>query len=126
MPAQITHQIFADELLRRSLGKEESSTLNRYYPLLTLAAQGPDIFYHNQRTKPSGFSFGRLIHTNGFGLLIAAMLKYAIRKNAGLYSDLAVFILGFTSHAFLDRKTHPYIIYFSGWVEPGKAETESF
>jgi hypothetical protein len=39
---------------------------------------------------------------------------------------LKAYILGFTTHAFLDKKTHPFIDYFSGWVDVDREETERY
>ncbi len=33
------------------------------------------------------------------------------------------YILGFVTHAPLDRATHPFIGYFAGWVDPSREET---
>jgi hypothetical protein len=41
----------------------------------------------------------------------------------GPATELGAYTLGFATHAFLDRYTHPYIIYFSGWDDPGRQGT---
>jgi hypothetical protein len=40
--------------------------------------------------------------------------------------QLKTYILGFTTHSFLDKKTHPFIDYFSGWVDVDREETEIY
>ena len=130
MPSHITHTIFAEDALRSSLGPDTGSLL-RHKNLITLAAQGPDIFYHNQRTRPSGLPFGKLLHHRGYGSFISAFVAEAKKislknKLHPLDNPLAAFALGFTTHAVLDRATHPFIIYFSGWVDPKRPETRKY
>jgi len=40
--------------------------------------------------------------------------------------ELTAFLLGWATHAFLDRITHPFIVYFSGWVDPLRPETQKY
>jgi hypothetical protein len=46
------------------------------------------------------------------------MVREALRLAAGPGSDLSAFILGFATHAPLDRRAHPFIGYFAGWEDP--------
>jgi len=54
------------------------------------------------------------------------MAAWAWSRNLSLESWAGAYVIGFASHAILDRHTHPYINYFSGWVEPGDPHTEQF
>jgi hypothetical protein len=64
MPSQIAHFIFAQDLVS-ALSPSDQNRIQPEY--LFLGAQGPDIFYHNLRTKPSGVFYGGLMHRPGLG-----------------------------------------------------------
>jgi thiol-disulfide isomerase/thioredoxin len=124
MPAHFTHALFAEEALALSLGEAGKNLLAAHGNLFRFGAQGPDFFYHNQRTMPTGLRYGVAIHRSGYGALVESMVREALRLRVAPDSELAAFILGFATHAPLDRRTHPFIGYFSGWVDPQKPETK--
>lgn len=143
MPAHIAHVLFAEEALHQALDQRAPGILQRHGNVFRFGAQGPDFFYHNQRTRPTGLKYGVSAHREGYGRLVAAMTREFRRlkgrrleatgggsrddSTPGFSPDeLAAYILGFSTHGFLDRKTHPFIQYFSGWVEHGKPETEVY
>lgn len=123
MPAHFTHLLFAEEALRGALGERAEALLSTHGNLFRFGAQGPDFFYHNQRTMPTGLRYGVALHHRGFGSLVEQMAREALRLGSDPGSDLAAFILGFATHGPLDRRTHPYIGFFSGWVDPKDAST---
>ncbi|MCF7928719.1 MAG: zinc dependent phospholipase C family protein [Spirochaetales bacterium] len=142
MPAHITHTIFAERAIKtaiRSAGNakqpfEIENLFKNCFNYLILGAQGPDMFLHNQRTEPSAFEYGKLLHRRGYGRFIRHMAEKTEKnlresrngnRNASSFHSarvptpsLVAFLLAYTTHAILDRFTHPYIIYFSGWVDP--------
>lgn len=138
MPAHILHNIFGEEVLQSAIDElndrcikdgtvaELESILKDYGNLFRFASQGPDFFYHNQRTRPSGLKYGALIHRKDFGRLIANMVRVSRTNSESVDMKTLVYILGFTTHAFIDRNTHPYIIYFSGWVDRERKETRKY
>ena len=126
MPAHFTHLLFAEEALRAALGEKAETILESHGNIFRFGAQGPDFFYHNQRTMPTGIRYGVSLHKRGFGSLVEQMARESLRLGSGPGSDLAAFILGFTTHGPLDRATHPYIGYFSGWVDPRDAGTKRY
>jgi hypothetical protein len=131
MPAQICHLLFAEEALRGALGERAAGLLARHGNLFRFGAQGPDFFYHNQRTRPTGLKYGVAAHHEGYGRLTANLVRGFRRLEArgcdeAVRGELTAFTLGWTTHAFLDRATHPYIVYFSGWVDPTRPETEKY
>ena len=123
MPAHFTHALFAEEALARSLGDTGKELLSAHGNLFRFGAQGPDFFYHNQRTMPTGLRYGIALHKSGYGTFVESLAREALRLHAAPLGDLAAFILGFATHAPLDRRTHPFIGYYSGWVDPQKPET---
>ncbi|AHC15826.1 hypothetical protein [Salinispira pacifica] len=96
-------------------GKELHGDSERSSALVN-GAQGPDIFYHNQRTMPSGLLIGSLLHRRGYGSVSAAMLEYLLLEECSPLSPEAIYLYGFISHGVMDRIMHPYINYFSGWI----------
>jgi hypothetical protein len=131
MPAQICHLLFAEEALLGALGGRAAGLLERHGNLFRFGAQGPDFFYHNQRTRPTGLKYGVAAHHEGYGRLTADLVREFRRLEArGIdetaRGELAAFTLGWVTHAFLDRVTHPFIVYFSGWVDPGRPETAKY
>lgn len=118
MPSHFAHLIFAEETVSRALGEEGTALLRSQGTLLRFAAQGPDIFYHNQRTMPTGLRYGVALHRRGYGTMVGELVREARRLGMGPATELGAFTLGFATHAVLDRHTHPYIIHFAGWDEP--------
>jgi hypothetical protein len=128
VPAEICHLLFAEEALQAALGARAGELLEREGNLFRFGAQGPDFFYHNQRTLPSGLKYGAAAHREGYGRLTAEMVREVrhLSLDAEHYRKLAAYSLGWVTHAFLDRGTHPFIEYFSGWVDPKRPETEKY
>jgi hypothetical protein len=114
MPSHFMHLIFAEEAVSRALGDEATTILRTHGNLLRFAAQGPDIFYHNQRTMPTGLRYGVALHKHGYGTMVGELVREARRLGMGPTTELGAFTLGFATHAILDRYTHPYIIHFAG------------
>jgi hypothetical protein len=117
VPSQICHILFADECLRLA-GETGGSR-----PFFYFAAQGPDFFFHNGFSRPSGRTFGSQLHRRQIGALV--------RRMAGRLRDapderLKAFVMGFATHAFLDRAAHPFIDYFAGWEDPSDPGTRKY
>lgn len=118
MPAHISHLLFAEDVLRDAT-PDADWLLDRAGNLFRFGAQGPDVFYHNQRTRPLALRYGTLIHRRGFGSMVAHMARTALTaaRRAGKWDpQQAAYLLGFATHAELDRFAHPYIICRAGWV----------
>jgi hypothetical protein len=132
MPAHISHLLFAEDALSGALPSMSPVLLARQGNLFRFGAQGPDFFYHNQRTRPTGLKYGVASHREGYGRLVAALVR-EVRHLEDKRSTppeeverLKAYVLGFATHGFLDRWTHPFIVYFSGWVDPGRPETDKY
>jgi hypothetical protein len=129
MPSQVCHLIFAEDALRQALGRVAQRILEERGNIFRFGAQGPDFFYHNQRTRPTGLKFGVSAHRQHYGKLVANMIRELRRLEVKGQEDLPLikaYILGFCTHSFLDKKAHPFIDYFAGWVEAEREETEKF
>jgi hypothetical protein len=117
--------LFADDTAATLPAAAEAGVrANRNY--LVLGAQGPDIFYHNQRRRPTGLAYGSLMHRHGYGSAVAGMWEYALEHDLGTESWAFAWTLGFATHAILDRATHPFINSRSGWVDPHDPHSERY
>lgn len=109
MPSQITHSLFGSAVM------EALHLSIKYAAWFNLGCQGPDIFLHNQRTKPSSLTWGRQMHRNGYGTYLAFLTASLKEMGKELDSPEGSYLLGFITHAILDRISHPYIVYHAGW-----------
>jgi len=124
MAAQISHIIAGEEALEQAMGAGSVAALGEAAPFFALGCQGPDIFYHNQRTMPSGLHYGALAHRRRYGSLVAGAASALAADEARLDGPSGAYILGLATHAAIDRATHPFIICFSGWADPSHPSTE--
>jgi hypothetical protein len=123
VPSQICHILFADESLRRALAAGGEEPLGPLLALFRFAAQGPDFFYHNGFSKPSGRTFGALMHRRRIGWVVRRLAEEAAARSD---APLRAFAMGFATHAFLDRAAHPFIDYFAGWEDPADPATRRY
>jgi len=124
MPAQISHLLAGTAALKAALPSDCERILASHGPCFALGCQGPDIFYHNQRTRPLSVLYGSLVHRRGADMLCQAMATAGFGE--GPASAWGAYTLGFITHVFLDRACHPFIVYHSGWVMAGRPETASY
>jgi hypothetical protein len=141
MPSQILHTLFGEDVtgeIYRRIGPRFGIVADtawekisrEYRAAFFLGCQGPDIFYHNQRTRPVALEYGTLLHRRGYGLFSAVLLKMGLpdpppdaedirmgRRERGI-NALGAYSLGFMTHAVLDRFCHPYIVYKSQHPDP--------
>ncbi|HUX12570.1 MAG TPA: zinc dependent phospholipase C family protein [Spirochaetia bacterium] len=122
MPSHVAHLVFAEEVVIRAFGSD-TPLQNRFGNFLALGAQGPDVFFHNQRTMPTGIRYGILLHRHGYGKFVAGMVDAVRARSVPFESEAGAFAAGFLTHAILDRHTHPFINYFSGWVDPDEVSS---
>jgi len=114
MPSHIAHTLFGRETARLV-----NFTINDSN-WFTLGCQGPDIFLHNQRTMPSSLFWGKSLHRRNYGHFCSNLISCMTSAGKNWNSPIGSYIFGFITHAFLDRETHPYITYFSGWGKENK------
>lgn len=139
MPSQVLHILFGEDVIteiHRRLaprfgvvaGKALEKIQNTYQKTFALGCQGPDLFYHSRSRRPVGLEYGTLLHRRGAGDFTAELLKMGLEDpppEKGI-NALGAYALGFMTHAILDRKAHPYIIYKSCWLAPTEPRTLSF
>jgi hypothetical protein len=124
MPAHFAHYLFAEAVMERSFGSRFDELIREHPSYVALGAQGPDLFFHNRRSKPSGLHYGSALHRKRYGSFTAALLRElaAAEPDAPLASPFGLFTLSWASHAVLDRYCHPFINYFAGWGGASAAE----
>ena len=121
MPSQILHCLFGEDLYNKIAASGRKSAIlelitSHHKDEFLLGCQGPDIFYHSLGRRPVALSYGTLLHRRGIGTFCETLLAEA---RAYAVSDACLaYALGFISHPFLDRSTHPYIVYKSHSVFP--------
>ena len=124
VPSQYAHLLFAQLALHQNPVRPESAN-----PYLLMGAQGPDMFYHNRRRKPSGIRYGGIIHRKNIGHLVASMRDQLIERDgvdALVGSSEFLYVRAYASHAVLDRYAHPFINYFAGWRRPGDSHSRRY
>jgi hypothetical protein len=128
MPSQVAHYLFADDAVSgcRHGARLEPLSAPATHRYLVLGAQGPDMFYHNQHRRPTAIAYGSLMHRRGYGTAVARMCGWARRRGLGVESWAGAWIVGFASHAVLDRRTHPFINAHSGWPVPEDPESDQY
>jgi hypothetical protein len=124
MAAQISHILAGEAAFEKATGGQGLSALGDASTFFALGCQGPDIFYHNQRTKPSGLHYGALAHRRRFGSLVAGAAASLSSEDRKPDSPAGAYLLGLATHAAVDRATHPIIVYFAGWVDPAVPGSE--
>jgi len=112
MPSHFAHLIHTEDSLTAAF-PDLGGPPTALAPYLTLGAQGPDIFYHNRRRKPSGLLYGALQHRKNYGRVVGAMVGWAREQGLPLQSEAGMFVAGYATHAVLDRILHPFINYYS-------------
>ncbi len=125
MPSHIAHTLCAEDTLRYT-DRNRNLVSTEHAGWLAIGAQGPDIFYHNQRRRPTGIQYGTLMHRHGYGSTVANMVRDAVTDGQPPESPAGTFIAAFITHAILDRILHPYINYRAGWVVTGDASTKRY
>ncbi|HOX18828.1 MAG TPA: zinc dependent phospholipase C family protein [Spirochaetales bacterium] len=124
MASQITHALAGEAALdaasKASALPAPGSELGAFF---RLGCQGPDLFYHGQRSRPVSISLGTLVHRRGFGRLARELVADALRAPEPAWG---AFVLGFLTHAAVDRWSHPFIVWFSGWHDPSRPETARY
>ncbi|MDR1319408.1 MAG: zinc dependent phospholipase C family protein [Treponema sp.] len=134
MPSQILHTLFGEDLIdgiyRRLVprfgilaDKALEKIRGDYRRAFVLGCQGPDIFYHSQRSRPVALEYGSLLHRRGCGVFAAELLRMSLPEPPPSEDDIrshrheramraaGVYALGFMTHAVLDRFCHPFIVY---------------
>lgn len=104
MPSHILHCVAGAAALARHSGLAPTGA--EEIRLFNLGCQGPDIFTHNRRTKPLSLAYARLLHRRGYGRFCAALA----RDVAGESDRALPYLLGFATHAAVDRVFHPYVV----------------
>jgi hypothetical protein len=70
MPSQIAHILAGEGMLEALAPARRPGMSGEDLAWFRLGCQGPDLFYHNQRTRPSALHFGALALKRDFGLLM--------------------------------------------------------
>lgn len=113
MPNIWTHIFFAEDACN-SLSFDIPDSPDRH--ALFLGAQGPDPFFYYRfwpwfTGQKAGHDIGNALHTNECGPFLMDLIEKAHRQS----NEVKAYVMGFITHHFLDRYTHPYIHYRAGY-----------
>ncbi len=113
MPSSITHQLIAEEVLKRlpeSLAEKIRRSPDEYF----LGAQGPDVFFFYRIGCRSEFNLGRSMHRykvlRTFTFFLDALSgERPPRLSEEAHEKVFCYVLGFISHYATDCMFHPYV-----------------
>jgi len=135
MPDIITHILFGEDMIDTIDEWEDSRwkrDLLKRKELFILGCQGPDIFFYNDfwpwNRNKRGPKVGSHMHLEKTGDFFMEGLKY-IKRNKHEKKDieaLFTYLSGFMCHFALDKKSHPYIFYFTGEYDKARPETVQY
>ncbi len=115
MPADYTHYIFADKLIKKDNKK-----------IATLASQGPDIFFFYglaltpRKNGKEIRHFGHLLHNINPVEVYSYLIDYSLKQDKNTKNILLAFTKGFIYHYTLDRKIHPFVLTKTDYDNPNK------
>ena len=113
MPSSITHQLIAEETLKRlpeELQKIIENSPDEYY----LGAQGPDVFFFYRIGNRSEYNLGRFLHRyrvyDVFSFFLKAITDDVPPRFTPASREKALsYILGFITHYCADSTFHPFV-----------------
>ncbi len=79
-------------------------------PAFNLGCQGPDLFSHGRRTKPSAVAFAGMLHRGRYGSFCGNAAQLIRESGAAANPDVVSWFLGFVTHQETDRALHPYVV----------------
>lgn len=106
MPDFWSHRYAADQALIKS-----GLTIDQaHYSFYQLGAQGPDLFYYLNRTRPylktNYRHIGNHLHHKDMFLIFSAMIDYVVKKPS---KACEAYLYGYYSHYVMDVFGHPFI-----------------
>jgi hypothetical protein len=75
-----------------------------------LGCQGPDLFSHGRRSKPSAVAFAGMLHRGRYGRFCGNAARLIRESGAAGNPDVVSWFLGFVTHQETDRALHPYVV----------------
>lgn len=121
MPADYTHYIFSDKIIKK--GAKE---------IANIGSQGPDpLFFYGilsfRKNKKEVRKLGHQMHKNSPVEMFNYMLKYAANEtNKTKREILFSFIKGQMYHYILDKTVHPYVLAITNYDKKKTSNKESF
>ena len=131
MPNLLAHNLVVKRLFIKEAERDfsgQETFIQGNYDFLSLGAQGPDpLFYfgivpfHAPHFLTAKKKIGNRIHSDDGKKYFKLLLEqcYALDEPKEL-SQIRSFVFGQFAHYLLDRETHPYILYCSGFDKDGK------
>lgn len=117
MPATITHAYFAEDLFN-ILDKNTKKLISKKKKELMMFSQSTDPLMFYILTPINGRKIRKLqfvAHTEKTNLFFENTIKYIKENRYYNNPDILVFLYGFICHFVLDSRTHPFIVYKTGY-----------
>ncbi|WP_181349263.1 zinc dependent phospholipase C family protein [Thalassobacillus sp. CUG 92003] len=121
MPNVWTHILLCEDVME---GVGATPSYQHETPYFNLGSQGPDPFFYYHfwpfmKSSPVS-DLGELLHTENCGSFLIDLIQAGRTAS----TSAQAYIIGFVTHHFLDRKTHPYIHYRAGYEGSKHQELE--
>lgn len=113
MPSSITHQLIAEETLKR-LPEQIRNIIERSPDEYFLGAQGPDVFFFYRIGNRSEYNLGKFLHRyrvyNVFSFFLNALREDTPPRFTPASREKALsYILGYITHYCADSSFHPFV-----------------
>lgn len=128
MPATITHAYFAEDLFN-ILDKNTKRLISNKKKELMMFSQNTDPLMFYILTLKNGTKIRKLqfvAHTEKTNLFFENTIKYIKKNKYYNNSDVLAFLYGFICHFALDSRTHPFIVYKTGFFIKEDAKTYKY
>lgn len=124
MPSSITHQLIAEEVLKR-LPEELADCVRRSPDEFYLGAQGPDVFFFYRIGSRAEFNLGRFLHRyqvyRVFSFFLDAVKPDKTPRISPEAKEKALcYILGFITHYCSDCSFHPFVYRYLAQTQSPK------
>jgi hypothetical protein len=125
MPDFMTHSLFAADSLKL-LPEDRKLQLDKFIPLITLGAQGPDpFFYFGKQPLRDSKGYPKLagkLHTRRTDEFLAQLWGF-VKEGEEDTAERFAYAWGFTGHYALDTQCHPYVYAQAGYAFNGGQKT---
>lgn len=122
MPNIVSHYLFAKKLYKEITEKDPNSFLAGNMDFLALGTQGPDIMFFTGRapwdmhSQIAKMDLGNQLHNEDGTLFFPALCQeLSTIKEKSEYNAFATYVFGCALHVLLDRETHPFTYYWTGF-----------
>lgn len=121
MPGFVTHYLFGCESVKLLREKSLREILKKHKKVYIVGLQGPDLFFYCPYSfTGTGKRLGSVMHVSETGRFFENFLQkldglQGEERNIGI-----AYFSGFLGHYILDTVCHPFVYYFTGYLDKDK------